>query len=259
MGRLDARKQKRLGLPYLPTGQDLKTLSDEPFLFFVDGNGGYVGPSKAGDYLGTDMFDYDYEPGFGESDRPAPECCARGQGGHAAYQRHREGHVGSLVVPRATIQGHLADMLSRPLAAAVTLPRPGGMSTVREFDVLVNAPPGVTQVTADSPYYAGTIAFFGPMMPGMKMSTDATFAVPLPKTLHAFTALGAASNATLSIRLVPSHGQGGQAPALKAVLWERVGRCVRPPPCSRCLRSWRTAGMRRWHRTFRSSCRIRSV
>jgi tyrosinase len=126
-------------------------------------------------------------------------------------------NVGSVVVPRAAVQSHLADTQPRPLVAAVTLPRPGGISTARSFDVLVNAPAGVTQVAADSPYYAGTIAFFGPMMPGMKMSTDATFAVPLPKTLPAFTALGAANNATLNIRVAPSRGQGGPAPAIKAL------------------------------------------
>ena len=36
------RKQKALNLPYLPPQPDLKTLSDEPFLFFVDGQGKYV-------------------------------------------------------------------------------------------------------------------------------------------------------------------------------------------------------------------------
>ena len=61
------RKQKALGLPYLPAGADLQTYSAEPFLFYVDGQGHYVGPnSKAGDYLSTDVFDYDYEPGSGE-------------------------------------------------------------------------------------------------------------------------------------------------------------------------------------------------
>ncbi len=55
------------------------------------------------------------------------------------------------------------------------------------------------------------------MMPGMKMSADATFAVPLPRTLRAFSALGAANNATLTLRLVPSQSQGGKAPTLKAV------------------------------------------
>jgi tyrosinase len=205
------RKQKRCNLPYLPPKEDLKTLTDEPFLFYVDGKGNYVGPSTAGDYLSTDVFDYAYEPGFGEPRCPAAKTAAPPVTGTVTA------NVGSVVVPRAAIQSLLADTVPRPLMAEVTLPRPSGTSTAREFDVLVNAPPGVTQVSADSPYYAGTIAFFGPMMPGMKMSTDATFAVPLPATLQAFTALGAANEATLNIRLVPSHEQGGPAPALKAV------------------------------------------
>lgn len=211
------RKQKRLNLPYLPPKEDLKTLSDEAFLFYVDGEGNYVGPSKAGDYLSTDVFDYEYEPGFGEAvvQPPSPALAARTAA--PPVTGTVKANVGSVVVPRAAIQSHLSDTLPRPLMAEVTLPRPGGMSSAREFDVLVNAPEDVTQVSPDSPYYAGTIAFFGPMMPGMTMSTDAAFAVPLPKTLQAFTSLGAANEATLNIRLVPSHEQGGQAPALKAL------------------------------------------
>jgi tyrosinase len=89
--------------------------------------------------------------------------------------------------------------------------------------VLVNAPPG-TQAGADSPFYAGTIGFFGAMT-GMKMSHDATFVVPLPKQLQAFTTPGAPKNAklsatnttTLNIRLVPTRGQSGPAPKIKAV------------------------------------------
>jgi tyrosinase len=211
------RKQKRLNLPYLPTGPDLKTLSDEPFLFYVDGKGNYVGPRKAGDYFSTDVFDYDYAPGFGEElVRPAGAVLTARKA-VAPVNGTVKANVGSVVMPSAIIQGHLTDTLARPLTAEVTLPRPSGTATGREFDVLVNAPAGVTQVAADSPYYAGTIAFFGAMRPGMNMSADATFAVPLPKTLRAFTALGAASNATLTIRLVASQGQGEHAPALKAV------------------------------------------
>jgi hypothetical protein len=41
--------------------------------------------------------------------------------------------------------------------------------------------------------------------------------VPLPKTLRAFTELGAAAEATLNIRVVPSDGQNKPAVALKAV------------------------------------------
>lgn len=209
------RKQQALKLPYLPVGPDLRTFSDEPFLFYVDGQGNYVGPSKASDYLTTDVFDYDYQPGFGEDIVQAPSAAAAAA---APVQGTVKANGGSIVVPRAAIQSHLAaDAIPRPLMVEVTLPRPSGLSTAREFDVLVGAPPGVTQVAADSPYYAGTIAFFGPAMPGMKMSTDATFAVPLPRTLQAFTAPIAASNATLDICLVPSHEQGGAAPALKAI------------------------------------------
>ena len=115
-------------------------------------------------------------------------------------------NVASVELPNALIKRHLAGQLPRPLIAEITLPRPTGLSNTREFDVLVNAPDDLTQVAADSPYYAGTIAFFGPVMPGMKMSADATFAVPLPKTLQAFTQLGA-THTRLNIRIVPSTGQ----------------------------------------------------
>jgi tyrosinase len=218
------RKQKRLNLPYLPAGQDLKTLSEEPLLFYADGKGGYVGPSKAGDYWSTDVFEYDYAPGFGEDIVQPPSAAVSARTPAPVLRGTVKANVGSVAVPNAAIQSHLAETLPRPLVAQVTLPRPSGLSTSREFDVLVNAPAGVTQVAADSPYYAGTIAFFGSMMggmhagmPGMRMSTDATFAVPLPKKLQAFTALGAGNNTTLNIRVVPSQGQGGQAPALKAI------------------------------------------
>jgi tyrosinase len=218
------RKQQRLNLPFLPAGQDLKTLSEEPFLFYADDKGGYVGPSKAGDYLSTDVFGYDYAPGFGEVIVQPPSAAVAARTGTPAQKGSVRANVGSVAVPNAAIQSHLAEAQARPLLAQVTLPRPAGLSTAREFDVLVNAPAGVTEVAADSPYYAGTIAFFGSTMggmdakmPGMKMSTDTTFAVPLPRKLQAFTALSAGNRTTLNIRVVPSAGQGGQAPALKAL------------------------------------------
>ncbi|WP_266157487.1 tyrosinase family protein [Dyella silvatica] len=210
------RKQKHWNLPYLPTGKDLEDLANEPFLFYVDGKGNPVGPSKAGDYFNTEAFDYDYTPGFGEA-----MLQLRGPLLKAAQVEPLRGTVsanaGSVSVPSDLIQSHLANMQQKPLVAEVTLPRPDGVATAREFDVLVNAPEGVTQVSADSPYYAGTIAFFGPIMAGMKMSTETTFAIPLPKTLRAFSGLGAAKATTLNIRVVPSGGQGGTAPTLQAI------------------------------------------
>jgi tyrosinase len=201
------RKQQALHLPYLPTGKDLEKFSDEPFLFYVDTRDGkehYVGSSKAGDYLSTDVFDYDYEPGFGEVLVKPPSLALVAEKAAPPVEGTVKGNVGSVVVPRAMFQGAAI----RPRMAAVTIARPGGISTAREFDVYA----GET--------FLGTFAFFGPMMAAMKMSAEASFAVPLPRTLRAFTALGAANNAPLEIRVVPAQGQGAQAPVLKAF---RVG------------------------------------
>jgi tyrosinase len=211
------RKQKALKLPDLPDGDDLKTLSDEPFLFYVNGSGKYVGTSQAGHYLSTDVFDYDYEPGFGEKIIAPPSPGVAVARAAPMIKGTLKANVASLVVPQAAVRSQVAGAIQRPTMAQITVARPAGTSSAREFDVLVNAPPGVTQVSADSPYYAGTIAFFGPTMPGMNMSNEATFAVPLPGTLHAFAALNATSKATLNIRVVAARGEGGQAAELKGV------------------------------------------
>jgi tyrosinase len=210
------RKQQRLHLPYLPKQPDLGTLSNDPFLFYVDA-GGLVGPRKAGDFLSTAVFDYEYGPGgFGETlartlgspptaPHPAPPIAGT-----------VSGNTGSVVVPRARLQRLLTtNAAARALTLEITLARPSGESASRDFDVLVGAPAGTTQASPGSPYYAGTIAFFGPLMSGMRMP-DATFAVPLPRTLNALNALTATSSQTLTIRVVPSHGQG-TAPVLKAL------------------------------------------
>jgi tyrosinase len=66
--------------------------------------------------------------------------------------------------------------------------------------VLVNAPAGVTSVDPESPYYAGTISFFGAMR-GMAM--DVTFAVPLSRVLAALKAQGKLGRGELQVRIVP--------------------------------------------------------
>jgi tyrosinase len=204
------RKQQSFGHEFLPkNAQDREHFEREPFLFYVDtnedGKGYPVGPKKAGDYLTTNVFDYDYDKlGFGENFIRQPGLMAEKAAAPVTppVKGTVKNNVGSIVLPRATIQG----AATRPLMAAVTMTRPGGISTAREFDVYVGE------------NYAGTFAFFGPMMAGMKMSTDTTFAFPLPKTLPAFTnALGAAGPVQVEIRLKPSQGQGGQAPTLKDV------------------------------------------
>ena len=217
------RKQKALNLPYLPPQPDLKTLSDEPLLFYVDGKGNYVTDGKAGNYLSTDVFEYDYEPGFGEKVISTPAQVASTKAAPLA-RGTAKGNTASVAVPRAAIEAHLSDSIPRPLMAQVTLPHPGPASSGRSFDVLVGAPGQVTEAAADSPFFAGTIAFFGAMT-RMKMSHDVTFVVPLPKQPQMFAApaptagarKGPANATTLTIRVVPSRGQAGPAPAIKSV------------------------------------------
>ena len=207
------RKQKRLHLPYLPPQPDLGTLSKEPFLFYVNGSGRYVGPSHAGDYLSTERFNYDYEPGSGDQ---VLETATGALKSHAllSLKAEMKGHTASLAIPRAAVNEHLSSAAAS-LVVKVTMERPSSMSFTREFDVLVGAPGGVTQVGADSPYYAGTIAFFGHMNHAMAMSEDATIAVPLPKRREAFHNLEAAQ-VSVNIRIVPSQPHG-KATLLKAV------------------------------------------
>jgi tyrosinase len=208
------RKQARLGLSYCPPSQYSKLFDNEPFLFFVNAAGNYVGPSIAADYFSTEAFGYDYELVSSEPVGPPSGGSLQAQRATRLVRGTVSGNVGVVALSSATTPSRLAGTLQQKLIAEVTLTRPSGAA--REFDVLINAPADVTQVSADSPYYAGTVAFFGSIMPGMAMSPDATFAVPLPTTLRAVNGSGPLGAASLSIRVVPAHGQG-DAPTLKAV------------------------------------------
>jgi tyrosinase len=212
------RKQMSLNQPYLPTGDDLKTISDEPFLFFVDAKSNYVLDGKAGDYLATGRFDYDYDDkGFGEglikpevarlTTRKAPVAAGR-----------VSANAASVTVPSATLQRRADTDFPHPLMAQVRLARPQGTTSARQFRVFVGAPADAKDLGVDSPYYAGTVGFFGPQMTGMNMSGEATFAVPLPATLHALTAplTANAKSANLVISVAPANG-GETATVLKSV------------------------------------------
>jgi tyrosinase len=121
-------------------------------------------------------------------------------------------------VPAGQIRSHVADTPGASLFAQVTLPHPGA-SSARTFRVIVGAPADATDIGPGSPYYAGTIGFFGGTMGGMNMSgNDATFTVPLPKTPTAFHNLAAAAaNTSVNIRIVPAYGPAPKAPVLKAL------------------------------------------
>ena len=208
------RKQQRLGLPYLPPKADLETLSIEPFLFYVNGSGQVVPNSRAGEYLSVQRFDYDYEPGFPETmdetssaNQKRPRLQIRGT---------VRGNKATLAVPSDAVKEHLTTApAAASLVAEVTVPLPSKGSPTRQFHVLVGAPEDVTEADPNSPYYAGTVAFFGNMSHAHGPAADATFAVPLPKAPQAFKGLAAATSA-VNIRIVPAYGPKQSRAVLKA-------------------------------------------
>jgi tyrosinase len=212
------RKQMARHQPYLPKGDDLKTLSEEPFLFFVDANGKYV-TGKAGDYLSTDRFDYDYDDkGYGEK-LISPEVATLSTQKAPVTAAKVSGNSATVAIPSATLRGRDNTDVPHPLIAQVTLARPEGTASPRQFRVFVGAPADAKNLGVDSPFYAGTVGFFGPQMtgmPGVQMSHEATFAVPVPPAAHAdATRLAAnAATANLAISVAPINGEQA-APVLK--------------------------------------------
>jgi tyrosinase len=208
------RRQISLNQPHLPPDDELKVLSDEPFLFFVDFKGNPILNGKAGDYLSTDVFDYEYDRlGFGEQLIETPQQPVA-QAPVAA--EHIAANTASVRVPAAAMaQQRVAAEVPRPLVAQITLQRPTESRQVRVF---VGAPADATNLDTDSPYFAGTIGFFGPPMAGMQMSHEATFAVPLPPQNPALAAplAAAETHANLTVTVVPLGGKE-TAPVLKAV------------------------------------------
>jgi tyrosinase len=207
------RKQISLKQPYLPPEDELNVLSEEPFLFFVDSSRDHVLNGKAGDYLSIDRFDYEYDrAGTGENLIGTSKLVAQET---APVVAKVTGNAASIELPAAVMpQGRGVQEIPRPLMAQVTLERPEG---ARQFRVFVGVPAGATNLGTDSPYYAGTVGFFGPPMAGMQMTHEATFSVPLPPRLPAFAApLAAAERVTLAVTVVPVGGKEA-APVLKAV------------------------------------------
>ena len=209
------RRQISLNQPHLPPEDELRVLSNEPFLFFADFKGDHILNGKAGDYLSTDRFDYEYDRlGFGEELIEAPKPVAQAAAPVAA--EHIAANAASVRVSAAVMpQRRLATEIPRPLMAQITLQRP---AESREVRIFVGAPADATNLGTDSPFYAGTVGFFGPPMPGMQMSHEATFAMPLPPQLPALAAPMAAAetHADLTVTVAPVGGKKGET-VLKAV------------------------------------------
>jgi tyrosinase len=202
------RKQKEQKLSYRPNDKDAPAFMNERFRFFVNSGGQYLTDAKAGDFFDTEVFGYDYAPGTGDELISGPAVAmAAAPVERMATEAAVRGNIATLTLPTVTPQTQLV--------AAVTLQLPA--ESGRSFDVLVNAPPGVTQADPGSPFFAGRIAFFGPIQ--HIHDGGATFLVPLthPQPGGGVRALAALPGAggEVNITVVPS--QGHPAPVVKAV------------------------------------------
>jgi hypothetical protein len=189
------RRQTVLGRPALPQGADLPAWSNEPFLFFSDERSQPVSKTKAGDYTTRDVFNYDYSPGSGEDQVPAPTPAVaaaptRVFAGQVTRAPARQGAAAGAIVPvpvAALQQPTSPD--AAPRVAEITLNLTHS-DQGRRFRVLVSPGGGA------APVAAGAITVFGHPHDG-----PATFTVPLPEDLGVTAA--ASGNVALNIQVVP--------------------------------------------------------
>jgi hypothetical protein len=117
---------------------------------------------------------------------------------------------------------------SRPLVAQITLERPASGSGARQFRVFVGAPAEATNLGTDSPFYAGTVVFFGPPMAGVQMAHEATFTVPLPAKLPTLTtpSLQPRGKRIWTFRSCRSPARKRQRRCSRRSLSDRFSRCA---------------------------------
>ena len=208
------RFMMRRKLPWTPDPADEATFMNEPFLFFVDGDGNHVPNGKAGDYFQIGKFDYVYEPGSGEEvvQRPSTTLTAAPAQPGAMFTGALAGDRAAVTVPVAAIQSHLDPARDALLCAEVTIVRPH-LSWARSFDVLVGTPADLARADADTRHHAGTVSFFGHLSHGGGVPMEATFAVPLPRRPEVFGA-ARVEGTPLHVRVLPSSRRPAAAPTL---------------------------------------------
>jgi len=202
-------KQTALKLPYVPEDKaQYEHWANDVFLFYINSQGQRVTQVKAGSYIDVGQFNYAYSPGSAQQ--------LVGAAKQKALNAKFAGSKGSVAVTGALADA-LASASTRTVVAQVTVPHPGA-SGARNYDVTVNAPPGA-KITADSPYYVATIAFFG-NMPGMA-GVETTFTVPITELRSKLK--GKHANA-LNFQVTPQGNLplalGKGAPLLKSVAVE---------------------------------------
>jgi tyrosinase len=222
------RKQTALGLPVLPSGFELRTdLPDEqksaeekntdyyrwahePMLFFVDSQGRPVTQTRAGDYIWTSAFGYDYEPGTGEDAVPRTTHQIRARPARRMFNgkvtsRQVTGPQpasASVQLPSGTLDQ--ANAAGATLIANITLNFP--QITHDAFVVILNGPDDPSQVEPGSPFYLATITMIG----GHGTCGPLSYALPLGEKLtQARTAQALPADNALKLRVLPLHGMMG--------------------------------------------------
>ncbi len=199
------RRQQSCHRETLPTGDAWTAYSQEKFMFYMNNQGQPVTQIEAGSYVDMKQFDYVYQPGTGED--------MIGQCDNLLMATNVNGSVKSGVAALAVAPSKLSSRRGHPTIAKIKVPYPPTPDSPRIFSVLVNAPPGNTDVSPSSPYYAGSISFFG-FMPGMA-GMKAVFYVPLTKALKN-AAVAKAKN--LTIKVLPQTVPGRKPPAPSSTL-----------------------------------------
>lgn len=166
------QKQQDLGLPTLPTGDDLAQWEAEPFLFYVDASGQTLS-KVAGDFATVGSFDYTYTPGSGSVLSPPPKVA-----------KQNFGDVSK--VPARLIRAALKE--DGPELFARVQVDPQGRRKGKSFHVLINPPEGLDPTDTSSPHHVATLAFFGAGHGQGHGPT--TFVVPIRQALRRLKSAG---------------------------------------------------------------------
>jgi len=220
------RRQMRLGLPYLPTGVELRTdLPDaqkspaeratdyyrwarQNFLFFVDKEGKPVSKTRTDDYVSMDAFNYGYEQGSGDDGLPAKvpvprRKATRGQVIEGTVLRRRVNRT-QPASANVRLSGAMVDAVKtsdQVLVANVTLNFP--QMSHDAYMVILGGPDDLSHVDDSSPHYLATIMMFG----HRGAHGTLTYTLPLSDKLrHAGTAQSLPADGTIQIRIVPMCG-----------------------------------------------------
>lgn len=197
--------------PTTPIGPDLATWNAEPFLFFVGVDGKPVAQQTAGDYVATNFFGYDYQPGSGEivvPGTPTPSNSLSGQS-IAATMEAGESRLGAPIHSSAKIPADLGAATGiaggvRVVAEVVAeYPRQAGHVGLH---VLLNVPAGPRPISFDDPSYAGTYRPFGHYHAGdgAHARTTVTFRIGLTEAVSRLVAAKRmAAGDALRVAVVP--------------------------------------------------------